>query len=272
MDPLNPQSSLPQLRNDIQREKDEHSVKVSTTTATPAGIGNTSKDVPHQAQPTTVRANRPPVPDPKTSMPVKITTVAEINVCEKHFHLSQQLLPLLTPPNIKREDNTTEKDEKDERTTELKETSVPLTEMSTSRTPAIPSQSSSKHEKDEHVLPSPDETETENIEEPPRQSETNETETDEHTMDAADGLLMLQELANFDEPDVDDDINSQLMPIGLKRDLPVEEPADLMILNDEDKEDGDNDNTSEETVIYDVPAPTELRQTRYKNTRNQTKH
>ena len=71
-------------------------------------------------------------------------------------------------------------------------------------------------------------------------------------MQAADGLLMLQELAQFDNPDTEEDTNSQLMPIGT--DL-SEANLEHTVHNTNDpvatRSQTPTDNTSEETVIYD---------------------
>ena len=128
----------------------------------------------------------------------------------------------------------------------------------------------SKNETDEQATTL--EQETRNQEKTPRLVETiTTTETDEQTMHAADGLLMLQELANFDDMDVDDDINSHLVPIGTKQpttplDVQTVDDTVSQLLTDDRKE----DNTSDETITYDVPDLTDLVDPGVDNTASKT--
>ena len=75
----------------------------------------------------------------------------------------------------------------------------------------------------------------------------NENEMDEHEMHAADGLLMLQELSQFDNPDTEEDENSQLMPIGPIVSSQISDPTETTT------KETTKDDTSEDTVIYDPP-------------------
>ena len=174
----------------------------------------------------------------------KITTTAEINLCEKHIHLSQQLLPLINPSTIKQEDSHTpnvvrtldpecEKDdrEKDEHINDKgTKTDKPLLanpvpgSVSTTTDTRILRTSDKKIETEKQCsqpvtddlplqsLPSSelDQHQQDNL----HSQEQHENETDEHKRQAADGLLMLQELARFDDFETEEDLNSQLMPIG----------------------------------------------------------
>ena len=206
-----------------------------------------------------------------------------------HFHLSQQLLPLMDSTNIKLEDSSKTKNEtqKPEREKEEQNKSAHSIEPDPDNLP----QNTTEYEKDEHMAqPSLDDehkhpiptaelaninpdmlpdlekqdnndrehpntsTATENVNQdtlPDPERPDNKIDMDEHTRLAADGLLMLQELANLDNPDpLDDDPNSQLMPIGaqLPEDIGIEDDPKVSTTSQSQKDD-----TSDETIIYDAP-------------------
>ena len=265
-EPPQPQPSLLRQKHvkqpeTVYHEKDEHVPKIRTTTKDVLPTATIGDDtIEQQSPPKSQRENEPQALDMTKPMPSnKITTVAEINVCEKHFHLSQQLLPLLDLLNIKREDVSNRNDDvTQEPEREKDDHDMPALAIQSanndSSTPDIQPQRSSKNEKDEQTFISLPQPEKENQDKIPRQVKNeNKIETDEQTMHAADGLLMLQELANFDNPDIDEDINSQLMPIGTKQtpanvDFPIGDATDLQTTATEPQK----DDTSDETIIYDA--------------------
>ena len=206
----------------------------------------------------------------------QITTVAEINLCGKHFHLSQQLLPLMDHSTIKREDtpntnNDSTQDperEKDEHNidtaakTVIPTLATPVAVTVSSNTDTQ-TRSTSNNEMDEqtpqpitdgneqHPTPLPTLSSTEPV--ILHSHEQHENETDEQKMQAADGLLMLQELAQFDAPYIEEDVNSQLMPIGTDRseanlNTATQKTTDPAATSTQTLK----DDSSEDTIIYDT--------------------
>ena len=198
------------------------------------------------------------------------TTVAEIHVCDKHYHLSQQLLPLLNPVTIKSETTSTTNTEREQQTKHEKDEQEKMslsritneTTSTTSTSPAIQLTDNTPHSTDIETRKTTDDTETDeqqahNIDQQQLREAENQDEMDEHEMHAADGLLMLQELAQFDVPDTEEDENSQLMPIGNAPTTsdPATQIGDLNETTTKDTTENDtNEETSEDTVIYDPPV------------------
>ena len=290
-----------------QHEKDKHISQTAQTTTENEG-GEKDEQSPKSSTP--LPTAQPVQEINKETSSNKITTTAEINLCGKHFHLSQQLLPLINPSTIKQEDTHTpnvvstldpecEKDEreKDERINDRgTKTEKPLlanpvpgsvsttTDTHILRTPdkkiEIEKQCSQPVSDDhqDRAIPlqsfpssEPDERQQDNL----HSQEQHENETDEQKRQAADGLLMLQELARFDDFDTEEDANSQLMPIGTaliesNLDTAVHDAADHTTTSAQPI----TDDTSDETIIYDTvetvpetnpPAPTPSKTDREKD-------
>ena len=253
-----PQQTDIKSRKNLEHEKDEHPTKnKSTKTAIPDEV--MPPDTQHVKEPPAVNAT---MPTPTN----KITTVAEIHVCEKHFHLSQHLLPLLNPPDIKREnapnrvDNVEpelvqKKADIDKPASKSESIDKDLTSPDTTPKDDLIMETS-KHETDEQASTLEQETKVQKKTIGPIDNITT-AETDEQH--AADGLLMLQELANFDNMDVDDDINSQLVPIGTKQPtFPLDEEIADDTVSQLPTDDRKEDDTSDETITYDVPDLVDL--------------
>ena len=215
---------------------------------------------------------QPPIVQPNTREVKKSnisttasTTVAEIHVCDKHYHLSQQLLPLLNPATIKCETTSTTNTERDQQTKHEKDeqektTLSRITNETTSTTTQLTD--NTLHSTDTETRKTIDDTEADeqqahNIDQQQLREAENQDEMDEHEMQAADGLLMLQELAQFDVPDTEEDENSQLMPIGNAPTTsdPATQIGDLNETTTKDIIENDtNEETSEDTVVYDPPV------------------
>ena len=262
-----------------QHEKDEHLSRPSTECIdmTPSEVdkGETVERSPQPSTstPTILSEGEHPGDDAGKATPSnQITTVAEINLCTKHFHLSQQLLPLMNQSTIKREDASTQdpEGERDEHENDtipnpVKPTlTIPEAVTSTSNT-ETQTRRTSNNETDEQTpqsivddnqqypIPQPVLPSSEPEKRTLHPQKEYENETDEQNMQAADGLLMLQKLAQFDNPYMEDDANSQLMPIGTElNDINSNIAAHKTTDPAETGTQTLKDDSSEETIIYDT--------------------
>ena len=211
-------------------------------------------------------------PPQSYTTPTTVTTAAEINVCDKHYHLSQQLLPLLDPVTVKIEDKSTTniestqqiEHEKDEHEKTIPSSISEETAATTSTSPEnelpddIPQQTLNNEEKTETDEQNNDNKQqllsNKNQERASDQSNYREIEheMDEQEMHAADGLLLLQELSQFDNPDTEEDENSHLMPIG-KDPVLTKPTSQISNATEITTKEITKDDTSEDTIIYDPP-------------------